>query len=128
MHMKTITCTLMALPLLLLMVSCGQEEPTMKATPTPSLADLQEGTQIVEFWAEWCGPCKLMAPIVSKWEEQTGMSVHKVNVDHDTVLSKEFKVTAIPVMVVLKDGKEVDRITGVMPLEQLTERLPTGGP
>jgi len=70
-------------------------------------------TIIVDFWAEWCGPCVQFGPIVDKVNKaNTGAEVYKCNVDENQKLAAQFQVLAIPTLIVLKDGKEIKRFQG----------------
>ena len=74
------------------------------------------GVVLVDFYADWCGPCKMVAPIVHEIaEERTDLTVGKVNVDENPELASKFGVVSIPTLVVLKDGREVNRIVGYRP-------------
>ncbi|MHA1708247.1 MAG: thioredoxin [Candidatus Baldrarchaeia archaeon] len=80
---------------------------------------------IVDFWAEWCPPCKLMAPIFEKLAKKYEDKIifAKVNVDENPDLARAFNIYAIPTFVILKDGREVDRIIGAIREEELEARL-----
>lgn len=74
------------------------------------------GTVLLDFYADWCGPCKMIAPIIAEIaDERTDVSVGKINVDEASDLAREYKIYSIPTLVVLKDGKEVRRATGARP-------------
>ena len=73
-----------------------------------------KGVVLVDFWAPWCGPCKIIAPVLNDIAEtEENITVAKVNVDQQQPLAKKFKVRNIPTLVVLKDGVEVHRFVGV---------------
>lgn len=80
---------------------------------------------MVDFWASWCGPCKMLSPVVESIAEQyEGKAlVGKVNVDEEPELAARFGVMSIPTVVFLKNGREFDRKIGVMPPETFTEVL-----
>ena len=69
---------------------------------------------LVDFYAEWCGPCKMLAPIISEIKEELKDKVYviKVNVDEEEDLSNKFGIYSIPTLVLIKDGKEIDRKVG----------------
>jgi len=80
---------------------------------------------MVDFWADWCGPCKMVAPVVEKIAaDYDGKAlVAKVNIDEEPELAQRFGVMSIPTLVFLKDGREVDRKVGVMPAAAFTSVL-----
>ena len=80
---------------------------------------------IVDFWAEWCGPCKMIAPILGEIaEEQAGkLQVAKLNVDDNPDTARRFGVMSIPTMIVFKDGEEAARIVGAKGKGQLLDDL-----
>lgn len=80
---------------------------------------------MVDFWASWCGPCKMLSPLVEALAEQyDGKAlVAKVNVDEEPDLAARFGVMSIPTVVFLKNGREFDRKVGVMPPEAFTSVL-----
>ena len=74
----------------------------------------KRGVVLVDFWAAWCGPCKIIAPTLNEIaDSQSEFKVAKVNVDHNQQLAKQFKVMNIPTLLILKNGKEAGRIVGI---------------
>ena len=80
---------------------------------------------LIDFWASWCGPCKMMSPVIDSIEEEMGDSVKvcKVNIDEQQNLAVRYNVMSIPTFVVLKYGKEVSRSVGVQDKAEITNML-----
>ena len=80
---------------------------------------------LVDYWAEWCGPCKMIAPILEEVaaEQEGKVRVAKVNVDENPGLATKFNVMSIPTMIVFKDGQEAQRLIGARGKPQLLEDL-----
>lgn len=77
-------------------------------------AATKRGVVLLDFWASWCAPCKIIAPTLNDIaDSQSEFMVAKINVEHNQQLAQKFKVKSIPTMIVLKDGKEATRIVGV---------------
>ena len=84
----------------------------------------EEKLTLVDFYADWCGPCKALGPVIEEIaEEMKGINVGKVNVDNERDLAVQFGVRSIPTMIIFKDGKEVDRLVGFLPKEQILEKI-----
>ena len=85
---------------------------------------IKEGNVIVDFWAEWCGPSKMLGPIFEELSnEMKDIKFAKLNVDEAGEISADAGVRGIPTMILFKDGKEIDRITGFLPKEALKQKI-----
>lgn len=83
-----------------------------------------ERTVLLDFWAEWCGPCRMLSPVVDQIAEETPtIKVGKVNVDEQPDLARQFGVMSIPTLVVLKNGEVVHTSVGVQPKEAILANL-----
>ena len=80
---------------------------------------------MVDFWANWCGPCKMLSPAVEALDEQYGdkVLIGKVNVEEEPELARQFGVMSIPTVVFLKNGREFDRKVGLMPASAFADVL-----
>ena len=80
---------------------------------------------LVDFWAEWCGPCRMVGPIVDELAEdyEDKVVVAKLNVDDESELAIEYKVMSIPTLILFKDGEVAEKIVGARPKEDLEELL-----
>ena len=80
---------------------------------------------LVDFWAEWCGPCKMVGPIIDQLavELEGKMKIGKVNVDESAQLAGLYNVMSIPTMLIFKGGLPVDQIVGAMPKDRLLAKL-----
>ncbi len=82
------------------------------------------GLILVDFYADWCGPCKMVSPIVDELaNENHDLGFRKVNVDEENNLALRYNVRSIPTLILFKDGKEVDRVVGFSPKPRLQSWL-----
>ena len=96
----------------------------LKTTEFDAIVD-EASLAMIDFWAVWCGPCKMLSPAVEDIAERDGdkVLVGKVNVDEEPELARRFGVMSIPTVVFLKNGREFDRKVGVMPVQVFTDVL-----
>ena len=82
----------------------------------------QEGKVLVDFWAQWCGPCKTMMPVLEQYSAEEGaVEVVKINVDEHPEISQEYGIRGIPTFILFEDGEVVKKQTGAMSVQQLQE-------
>ena len=83
-----------------------------------------QGKVLVDFWASWCGPCRMLSPIVDQVAgERTDVKVGKVNVDEQTKLAEKFQIMSIPTLLVFENGKLTNQSVGLVPKEQVEALL-----
>ena len=85
-----------------------------------------EGLHMIDFWAVWCGPCRMIAPIVEDLADEydgKGLRVAKIDVDSNPSTTARFRVTSIPSVLFFKDGELIDRVVGAVPRASLEEKI-----
>ena len=83
---------------------------------------IKEGVVLVDFFATWCGPCKMQAPVLEELkEDRSDVKVVKIDVDQETEIAREYGVMSIPTLILFKDGKEIAKNVGFMPKELLVQ-------
>ena len=82
-----------------------------------------ENTTLLDFYADWCGPCRMLGPVIEEIaEEKKDINVGKINVDANKELANKFSVRSIPTMIVFKNGKEIKRLVGFLPKEEILSK------
>jgi thioredoxin 2 len=107
--------------------SCKSALPWVVPADESSFAAETEASVpvLIDFWAPWCGPCRMVEPVLAQLasERAGSLKVVKVNVDENPQLASRFQAMSIPLLVVLRKGEEVDRVTGALPKPALEARL-----
>lgn len=89
-------------------------------------AKTSEGLSLVDFWAPWCGPCRMQGPIVEQLsEERSDVNVYKINVDENQELASQLGIMSIPTMLIIKDGQIVETLVGLRQKQELENVLNT---
>jgi thioredoxin 1 len=88
-------------------------------------SQIGKGVSLVDFWASWCMPCKMMVPVLNELAEEVGdnMAVCKINIEEYQSIAQKHSVRNIPTLLIFKNGKEVDRVVGVKSKEFLLNKL-----
>jgi thioredoxin 1 len=86
---------------------------------------IREGIVLIDFFAEWCMPCLMLSPVLEELNEKFEGKIKfgKVNVEDNQILAQKFRISSIPNLTILKDGKVVEQIIGALPLEEIENRL-----
>lgn len=84
-----------------------------------------DSTVVVDFWAPWCGPCKMLSPVINEVSDEVGDRAKfvKINVDENPATSREFEIASIPTIGIFKGGEEVTSITGFRPKQELKNTI-----
>ncbi|MFA7309135.1 MAG: thioredoxin [Patescibacteria group bacterium] len=90
-----------------------------------AVVNQKDAVVMVDFWAPWCGPCKVLGPII---EEVAGefvgkATIGKMNVDENPIIQSRFKIMSIPTVLIFKDGKVIDQMIGLQPKDMIVKRL-----
>lgn len=95
------------------------------ATDQSFKSEVASGTVLVDFWAPWCGPCKMIAPVLEEVDKELGdkLKIVKVNVDENPDTASAHGVMSIPTLMIMKDNQVVDKFVGFQPKEALISRI-----
>ncbi|HEH2603267.1 TPA: thioredoxin [Staphylococcus aureus] len=97
----------------------------VKVTDADFDSKVESGVQLVDFWATWCGPCKMIAPVLEELaaDYEGKADILKLDVDKNPSTAAKYEVMSIPTLIVFKDGQPVDKVVGFQPKENLAEVL-----
>ncbi|HCZ1562705.1 TPA: thioredoxin [Staphylococcus aureus] len=97
----------------------------VKVTDADFDSKVESGVQLVDFWATWCGPCKMIAPVLEELaaDYEGKADILKLDVDENSSTAAKYEVMSIPTLIVFKDGQPVDKVVGFQPKENLAEVL-----
>ncbi|GAB4457764.1 MAG: hypothetical protein Fur0028_12180 [Bacteroidales bacterium] len=104
----------------------GPENPNIKhLTATTFNQHVKNGISVVDFWAEWCMPCKLMMPVLNELAADPNLpiKVYKVNVDQQRSLAAKYNIRSIPSLIIFKNGKEVKRLVGAKTKDLIVKEI-----
>jgi thioredoxin 2 len=106
-------------------LSLGAEPLTVSEGNFSEIVERSSLPVLVDFWAQWCGPCRMLAPAIEQLagEIDGRARVAKLNIDENPGLASRFNVRSIPTLIIFKDGREVDRLVGLMAKGQILQRL-----
>lgn len=98
---------------------------SLKVTKENITDVLKEGITVLDFWAQWCGPCRILGPVIDELAVENAGSVNigKVNVDTDGEISSKFGIRGIPTLIFFKNGVEVNRVSGVQTKSSIQEKI-----
>ncbi|GHP14827.1 thioredoxin [Lentilactobacillus fungorum] len=96
---------------------------SVQITPENLRTEVNNKLTVIDFWAPWCGPCKILDPILEELEKDYGdrMKFAKMNVDGNQAIAEKYHVLSVPSLVVFKNGQAVEKVTGVYPKEKLAK-------
>ena len=95
---------------------------------TAAFADKIEnskGVALIDFWADWCGPCRMLAPVIDEVASDFAgrAEIYKVNVDEEGELAAKFGIMSIPTLIIFKDGEVFDKLVGVVPKDSIAAKI-----
>ncbi len=87
--------------------------------------EIEKGVALVDFFAAWCGPCRMLTPIIEEVSEhfKEKATIAKVDIDSEQKIASEYQVTSVPTMILFKNGKEIERLVGLRDVESINELI-----
>jgi thioredoxin 1 len=103
----------------------GIEMAIVQATDQTFATETNEGLVLVDFWAPWCGPCRMIAPVLDEVDAEMGdkIKIAKINVDENPETAGKFGVMSIPTLLLFKNGEVVDKVIGYQPKDALVQMI-----
>ena len=96
----------------------------MQLTDATFAEKTKTGTVLVEFWAQWCGPCHMLSPVLDEIDrERDDLTVLKINADENTATARDYQVMSLPTMLLFRDGRPIHQIVGARPKSRLLAEL-----
>lgn len=95
----------------------------LNETEFEQFVENSQGLVLVDFYATWCGPCRMLAPILEDLSQEVETPIYKVDVDECENLSRKFGILSIPTMIFFKNGKQVEKITGLKSKQEIKQIL-----
>ncbi|MFD5825130.1 thioredoxin [Lentzea sp. NPDC060358] len=96
----------------------------MQLTDATFAESTRTGTVLVEFWAQWCGPCHMLSPVLDEIDRERGdLTVLKINADENTATARDYQVMSLPTMLLFRDGVPIRQIVGARPKSRLLAEL-----
>ena len=81
------------------------------------------GVVLVDFFATWCGPCKMLTPVLEDASTETSAKIYKVDIDESGDLAREYGIMVVPTMIIFKDGKQAEKFSGYMPKQAILDKI-----
>ncbi|CAM3601985.1 thioredoxin [Erysipelothrix urinaevulpis] len=98
---------------------------TVQLTDSNFKEEISKGLVFVDFWAEWCGPCRMLSPVLDELSEELEgkVTIAKLNIEENRNTASEFGIMSIPTMILFQDGKPLEKVMGFQPKENLKQYL-----
>ena len=103
-------------------------EDVKKLTEDTFEKEIEKGTTLVDFYADWCGPCRMLTPVLEKIAKEVAgqAAIAKLDIDHAQKIASAFQVTSVPTMILFKDGREMGRLVGLRDAETVKDFIVSG--
>lgn len=107
----------------------SEEGAIKKFTDQTFSSDTSQGVVLVDFYADWCGPCRMLTPVLQEVASELSgkVVIGKLDIDSEQKMATEFQVTSVPTLILFKDGKEVNRLVGLRDKEAIKEFILSAG-